>query len=356
MPSVREIAKHAGVSISTVSLVLNNKPGVSDPMRERVRQSLNLLKEREGLYNQKRTPNEKSSPQNHSPSVALLHPALFRSSQVFSELLHGIEDGAARYNLQLRLMVNDPSPAFGNFSQMYFSDPQLYPDGVLVVGHREDIPLPKTIYELNIPRVLVGRTSSDQSHSAVGPNEEEIAYRAAEYLIDMGHEAIAFIGGDLEFSYTHDRLRGYQRALMEKTGKILDRWVALGNGEMAAKTILEKSPEVTAVIFINDAYAEEGLPVFKSSGRSIPDDLSVISFDDTQFAQNHDPPLTSIAYPRYEEGFHAIKILVEMINNPGIRCYQVIYNAELIQRDSCKPPANIPNNSSNILEKKTQRR
>lgn len=343
MPSVREIANHAGVSISTVSLVLNNKPGVSEAMREHVRQSLNMLKEREGLYEHSRKSTDQQTRQNKNLSIILLHPAILRSSQVFGELLQGIEAGAARYNLQLRLMVNDSAPSTGNLSQLYFSEPHLYPDGVLVIGDRTDIPLPQPIYDLDIPRVLVGRVSNDRQHSAVGRNEEEITYRATEYLIDLGHREIAFVGGEMEYTYTHSRLQGYRRALEEKTGEVSEAWIALGRGDQAARTILEKSPGITAAIFVNDACAIEGLPFFEAAGRSIPDNLSVISFDDTRFAQNYDPPLTSIAYPRYEEGFQAVKVLVEMIRNPGISFYQVVFNAELIKRNSCTHPLNNTN-------------
>lgn len=350
MPSVREIAKHAGVAISTVSLVLNNKPGVSDAMRERVRQSINLLKEREGLYEQNRTSGDKNSIHNKNLSVVVLHPAILRSSQVFGELLQGIEAGAARYNLQLRLMVNDTDPYTSNISQLYFSNPQLFPDGVLVIGDRTDVPLPQPIYDLEIPRVLVGRVSVDKKHSAVGRNEEEITYRATEHLIDLGHRAIAFVGGELAFTYTQSRLQGYKRALLEKTGAAQDRWIALGDGAQAAEAVLDHSPEITAAIFINDAYAMEALPVFAKAGRSVPKDLSVISFDDTHFAQAYDPPLTSIAYPRYEEGLHAVRVLVDMIRNPGIQYCQVLYHAELIKRKSCTPPKNILDENIPIIK------
>ena len=210
LPSVRQIAEQADVSISTVSLVLNNKPGVSDAMRARVREAINQLgglEETSGLE-------YAGGPRlvnNHQLSVVVLHPALLRSSQVFSELLQGIQAGAARYQLQLRLAVNERGLPSDHISQIYFSDPSLYPDGVLVIGARLDEPVPEQVLQLCIPSVLVGRDTSDQVHSCVGRDEEAGAYEATDYLLGLGHRAIAFVGGDPAYSYTHSRLHGYAR-------------------------------------------------------------------------------------------------------------------------------------------------
>jgi LacI family transcriptional regulator len=334
MPSVRKIAEKAGVSTSTVSLVMNEKPGVSDAMRVRVREAFRSLQKLED-----EDPNLGSTNgQKTNLSVVVLHPGILRSSQVFSELLQGIEAGAATHNLQLRLIVNEGNVPDDHVYQLYFSDPYLSPDGVLVIGDRSDKTLPRQVQELSIPTVLVGRESTHHDYSAVGRDEKQISYDATQYLLDLGHRAIAFIGGELPFRYTHSRLDGFKLALTERLGEFPERWIALGAGDKAAQQILEKSPEITAAIFINDAYAENGLPVFQAAGTIIPDDLSVISFDDTQFARSYTPPLTSIAYPRYDEGLHAVRVLVEKIKNPKMKYCQIIFNATLIKRASCTPP------------------
>jgi DNA-binding LacI/PurR family transcriptional regulator len=334
MPSVRQIANLAGVSTSTVSLVLNGKPGVSEAMRVRVQEALQALQKQEIDEPSLVSANDRKS----NLSVVVIHPGILRSSQVFGELLHGIEAGAAIHNLQLRLVVNEGDVPNDHVYQLYFSDPKLFPDGVLVIGDRADKPLPAQIQELSIPTVLVGRESTNFKFSAVGRDEKQIAYDATRFLLDLGHRSIAFVGGELPFRYTHSRLEGYKLALSERLGEIQERWIALGSGDKASRQILEKDPEISAVIFINDAYAEEGLPIFQAAGRTIPDDLSVISFDDTQFARSFDPPLTSIAYPRYDEGLHAVRVLVEKIKNPDMKFCQIIFNATLVKRASCKPP------------------
>jgi len=338
MPSVRQIAEQAGVSISTVSLVLNNKPGVSEMMRARVQESITQLEEKEREGRDSVFSRDVRTGELKSLSVVVLHPGILRSSQVFSELLQGIEAGAAEHNLQLRLIVNEGVLPSDHIYQLYFSDPKLLPDGVLVIGDRSDVPLPEQIFDLNIPVVLVGRESDDYAISAVGRDEEQIAFEATQYLQDLGHKAIAFVGGELSFRYTHSRIAGYKRAMRECFGDFPGGWIALGDGTAASRQILEHYPEISAIVFVNDAYAEEGLPVIRASGRIIPEDLSVISFDDTLFAQSFNPPLTSIAYPRFQEGLQAVRVLIEKIKNPTLKFSQIVFHAKLVVRESCAPP------------------
>jgi DNA-binding LacI/PurR family transcriptional regulator len=274
----------------------------------------------------------------HLLSVVVLHPPILRSSQVFGELLQGIQSGAATYQIQLSLAVSEPDLPDGHITHLYFSDPSLRPDGVLIIGARQHEPLIEQAQGLGIPCVLVGRQTSDSGVAAVGRDEEDITLEATNYLLDLGHRAIAFVGGDEAYSYTHSRLRGYRRALQGRDVDAPDRWTALGDGRTAAETILATGPEITAAIFVNDAHAMEGLPVFQAAGRAIPGDLSAISFDDTQDACTFDPPLTSVSYPRYQEGLWSVKVLIEQMRQPLIRSYGVVFRASLIKRESCAPP------------------
>ncbi|MEW5956182.1 MAG: LacI family DNA-binding transcriptional regulator, partial [Chloroflexota bacterium] len=271
-------------------------------------------------------------------AVVVLHPSILRSSQVFSEFLQGIQAGATAYQIQLRLAVNETNPPDQHITRLYFSDPTLRPAGVLMIGARQHEPRLDEARQLGLPCVLVGRQSTDSATAAVGRDEEAIAFEAVSYLLNLGHRAIAFVGGDEAYSYTHSRIRGYRRALQEGGINTPDRWVSLGEGRAAAEKILTASPEITAALFINDAYAMDGLPLFQAAGRAIPADLSVISFDDTAVARTFDPPLTSVAYPRFQEGLWAVKVLVEQIRQPLVKSFQVVFRASLIQRASCAPP------------------
>lgn len=362
MPTVREIAERAGVSKSTVSLALNNKDGVSDQMRQRVLAAANelrALEEAQSIEELAVSPQPAVGAGDGAKgllSVVVLHPPVLRSSQVFSELLQGIQAGAATYQIQLRLALNEPDLPSDHITRLYFSDPSLRPDGVLVIGARQNEPLIDEARQLDIPCILVGRRSSDATVSGAGRDEEAIAFEATNYLLDFGHRAIAFVGGDEAYTYTRDRRQGYRRALRDRGVDALERWIALGEGKMAAERILSTSPEVTAVISVNDAYAMEGLPVFQAAGREIPDDLSVISFDDTQEARTFDPPLTSVSYPRYQEGLWAVKLLVDLLRQPLMQSCQVVFRASLVKRASCAPPKSVSNQETGKATKDDGRR
>lgn len=343
MPTVRQIAQHAGVAKSTVSLVMNQKPGVSDNTRQMVLNAIQELSSQDANNSDNNV--EKNIFFNHSQyvnkkplSFVVFHPAVLGSSQVFSELLAGIQFGADLYHAQLRLAINERKIAPAHVSNLYLREPSLQPDGILIIGARSEEPILEEAVLQGIPYVIVSRTNSDPSISAVGRNEVKITMEAVNYLLELGHTAIGFVGGNPLYSYTQQRIQGYQKALQASGIAPLDRWVSLGAGDEAAKTILRTSPEITAIIFVNDTFAMEALPVFIQAGRQIPDTLSVISYDDTDQAKNYDPPLTSIHHPRYEEGAWAVRVLVEKIRNPFFEECQLILKSKLILRDSCSRP------------------
>ena len=337
MPSVSEIARHIGVSKSTVSLVLNNKPGVSDSKRQQV---LNAVAELEA---QKTEPaasmtgiNDQFRPYKRKvTSLVVLHPVILHSNQVYSEFLQGIQDGADRHNIQLRLALNEPHASHNHISRLYLTDPNFRTDGVIIMGARLHEPFADEARANNIPFILLSRQAPDSHSSAVGWNEAEAAKTATNHLLAHGHRSIAFIGGDEMYSYTHGRLSGYKGALQAYGISPKPEWVALGDGESATKRILQQAPDITAALFINDTHATAGAPVLQRAGLRIPDDLSVASFDDTQEAQNFDPPLTSIKFPRYQIGLWSVNTLVNKINNPLIESMQINFKCLLVERTSC---------------------
>jgi len=343
MPTVRQIAQHAGVAKSTVSLVMNHKPGVSDQTRQMVLNAIQELNsqdtnnfdnslEKTVFFNHTRYVNKKPL------SLVVFHPAILGSSQVFSELLVGIQHGADLFHAQLRLAINERKIPSDHISNLYLKDPSLQPDGILIIGAREKELVLEEANRQQIPYVIVSRTESDPSISAVGRNEVKITMEAVNYLLELGHTAIGFVGGNPLYRYTNQRIQGYQKALRASGITPLDRWVTLGAGDEAAKTLLQTSPEITAIVFVNDTHAMEALPVFIHAGHQIPDTLSIISFDDTDEAKNYTPPITSIQHPRYEEGAWAVRMLVEKIRNPYFEECQIILKSKIIFRDSCSRP------------------
>ncbi len=333
MTTVRKIAEIAGVSKSTVSLVLNNKAGVSEETRQAVLKVVEELSANAmtditaDMVDPKRT-----------LSIMVLHPPVLRSSYVFSQVLHGIQTAAETFNIQIRMVINEPHASDQHVAHLYLSNANLRPDGVLVFGAQQHEPLVDRVVELGIPCVVLGRNATQYNISGIGRDEFLHGYNLTKHLIDLGHQEIAFVGGEACYDYTLNRMKGYRQAMNDHQLTVNDVWIQLGDGVTATEALFAQAPEVTALIFVNDTYAAEGLTVMREQGRTIPHDLSVASFDDTDIAQNNAPPLTSIAYNRFNEGQWAVKMVLDQIRYPFLERSHVIFGAELIGRESTTIP------------------
>jgi DNA-binding LacI/PurR family transcriptional regulator len=336
MITVREIAEFAGVSKSTVSLALNNRPGVSDQMRKTVfdaRAQLEAM-QTDNLQPQASGAEAQATYQQQACSIMVLHPPVLRSSHVFSEVLQGIQSSAELCKAQLRLVANNPQATEHHVSNLYLTDEYLRPDGVIVFGAEQNEPVVDKIVALNIPCVVLGREAQKYPVSGIQRDEAHHAYVLTKHLIDLNHQRIAFVGGEAQYDYTNNRVSGYKKALAEANIQDIDRLVHLGNGAQATQAVLDAEADLTAIVFVNDTYAIEGITVLENLGLSIPDDMSIVSFDNTKFAQTYKTPLTSIAYNHYKEGQWSVKILLDEIRHPFIRRSTLEFDGELIIRKS----------------------
>ncbi len=337
MPTVREIASRAGVSKTTVSLVLNNKDGVSDVLRQRVH---NALREFDDHTNGK-TSNARELQSEGGPlSIALLHSSGMEATQFFRDILQGIQAAVDRYQAQLRL-ISFASENQDITKHLYFKDDTLRPDGILMVEARfADLAFPQ-LQKLHVPTAMVGSPSYNLAMPAAIPNEIDEGYRATRYLLEMGHRNIGFVFARLQARYAKERLQGYQQALQEFGVEPLDRWIAVGETDSVARSVLTRSPEITAIMFSNQAAARVGLPVIQAMGYAIPERLSVLVFDETDEAPTYNPPLTTVAYPLHLEGFWAVRMLLDLLREPQMENFQVTFRAKIIERASCAPPLSV---------------
>lgn len=339
MPTVNDIANRAGVSKSTVSLVLNNKEGVSETMRQRVLEAQRAL-ESESAF----VPKSASDlPYNRSvstvQSVLVLHTPEISPTPYINALLRGIHLGADNYNIQLRIALKDVGVSESYITSLYFSAPEMYPSGVVIINintHQFN-GVDERARQLGIPFVLTGVPSLRRDITLVAPDETSAGYDATRYLLDLGHRAIAFMGGDQYVQYHQDRLNGYRAALQDHGVTARSEWVFVdGDPQVAAQRFAQQKPDVTALLVVND-YSSHFLPVVQQAGYRIPDDLSVIVFDDFEYQQTFNPPLTTMSYPLVQQGFWTIRALMDQINEPLLSHCQYAFKAEMVERQSCIP-------------------
>ena len=327
MPSVSEVARRAGVSKSTVSLALNNRPNVSEAMRKKITQAMDDLRREEAPL----TPKDATE----TIDLLLIHPETLYSSQVFREPLQGIQAAIAESNSRLTMAVHQSPLNANHATHVLLHDPALRPDGVIVSGAHLNDPILDEIRAEKLPCVLLARQEGPDDVSLVGMDNVAGACDAAEYLIKLGHKRIAFVGGYPVFDFTELRLKGYAQA-MQAANLSTEGLTFLGRGDEAVKSFLDAKTGATAIVFINDEHARRALPVLKEAGIRIPDDLSVTGFDDTDDALQYDPPLTTLSVDRAQIGYWTVRVLVDQIRNPARLPIRVIIRPRLTMRASCR--------------------
>ncbi len=329
MASLSEIAKHASVSKSTVSLVLNNKPNVSASMKSKVMQAINELDP--GFRNGRIASGKK-------PAILLIHPLSMSSHQVFRELLQGVKTAVIDEALgNLTLAAHNPPLKPNHATSALIHDPLLKPDGVLLMGALEDDPIFDDILSENLPCVLLARQHGPQGASVVGMDNRAGIRSAVEYLLLLGHQKIAFIGGDSSYDYTELRTAGYLEKMAEEG---LAPYVYSGDSDEAITRMLAQAPDgnslPTALVFVNDEYALQGIKRLKEAGLRVPEDISATGFDDSENATDCEPQLTSVRVPRFQIGKLAGRTLLDHISTPELERVAIVLRTTLTVRDSAR--------------------
>ncbi len=328
MPSVSKIAERAGVSKSTVSLVLNNRPHVTEATRRRVLLALEEL--------QRSTAPRVAKP-GQTINILLIHPITLGSQQVFRELLQGVQSGIEEAEARLTLAVHQPPLRPEHATHALLHDRAFRPDGVILMGARRDDPILDEVRSERLPCALLGRQEAPEDMSAIGMDNAGGAREATEYLIGLGHRRIAFVGGDDSYDFTTLRRAGY-RAALEGAGLPAEGLSFPGPGDQATRAFLQARTEATAILFVNDEQALRGLPVLAAAGLRVPEDVSVVCFDDTDNVVRRDPPLTAVSVPRTRVGYWTAQTLLNCIRHPEIGVVRMTLRTQLRVRASCQAP------------------
>ncbi len=308
-PTLGDIAIHAGVSLTTVSRVLNQSHLVSEKVITKVKQAMEEL----GV--------EPKQNKTRTGVILFIVPEFTNPSTDI--VLSGAQEEAERLGLGLLVMTVAQYPE-RNKPNLHILK-QFAFDGVIVT-HAELTP--ERIFELSnrpdLPIVVYGRSFDAPHIHCIDIDRENAVYQAAKYLISLGHQRIAYLSGPLEWEISKVRLRALKRALAE-AGLSFDpdlhrgcAPVNIDEGFRTASNVLSLPPDKrpTAIIGLNDPVAIGAISAAKALGVKIPDELSVIGFDDIYFAAHTNPPLTTSVPPHYRIGQLTIQKIYNSLNNP----------------------------------------
>lgn len=331
-PTLEAVAALAGVGRGTVSRVINGSPKVSDRARAAVETAIAEL----GYV-----PNRaaRALVTSRTDSIALIIPEpetrLF-AEPYFSDIIRGVSGAFADTDMQLLLTLVRTTHERQRLAQ-YLSAHRV--DGVLMVSVHEDDPLPDLLNKIEMPAVLSGRRSDLESVSYVDADNVGGGRSAVRHLLRRGCRTVATITGPLDMYVARCRLEGYREAVEEKGLEYDEDLVATGDfteesGKEAMRALLERRPDVDAVFAASDLMASGALQVLRESGRSVPDDVALVGFEDSVVARHTEPQLTSVRQPTEEMGRTMALLLLDEISEPARLRRQVVLPTELVPRRS----------------------
>jgi len=326
--TIDEIAKLAGVSKTTVSRVLNNKPDVKYETRAKI---MELIEENNFHPNAF----AKAISSQRSNSLGLIIP--YEAEYIFSnpfyvEVLRGVTTQANIMGYYLNICY----PHDQNYVDIY---KQKRVDGfVLISPGSKHLSIIDSLKQEGAPFVSTARIPSEEDLTFVDVDNYAGGIMATEHLISLGHKSIGFIGKPTMTSST-DRFDGYKEALKNHHIEYDDNLVRISEnssiegGYLSALELLESQHKPTAIFLTNDLLALGALKAIDEKGLNVPGDISIVGFDDIPMADYVNPPLTTIRQPSYEKGVEACKILVDYLksNNP---LKSKMLNLELVVRKS----------------------
>ncbi len=326
--TIHDVAREAGVSYSTVSRVLSGFEFVKDSTKQRVLEAVDRL----GYVV---NPQARSLAGGKSRVIGLLVPSL--DNGYINEITRGIDDELNRLNYDMLLYTTHRDN--GKEASYTVKLTKGLADGLLLIVPLLDTTYTDALKTQSFPYVLVDQVVPDSS--IVDCTNWQGAYEATQYLIQLGHKRIGLITGIMELTSARDRLDGYRAALLDNGISYDQDLVQPGSyskesGYYSTCALLNSSNPSTAVFASNDLSAFGAMEAARSRGLSIPEDISIIGFDDIPQCLLTYPQLTTIHQPLEQMGHIAARMLVEQIENPELPPRHITLATKLVIRDSCR--------------------
>jgi LacI family transcriptional regulator len=328
--TIKEVAKLAGVSIATVSNVINDTKYVSNEVKKQVYDAMSVLN-----Y----VPNTlaKSLRVSESRLIGLMISDI--SNQFFSLVVRGIEDGLAQEGYNVLLCNTDSNIEKEREYLKVLLGKRI--DGIIVSSSGDSEEYFKEMWRLDVPLVFLNRCPNPLVSDSVTTNNREGALLATEHLIQHGYRKIGMITGPQNISTGRDRFVGFKQAIHHHGLTLHDHLIKNGqftvqSGYELMKELMNESEKPEAVFVSNNFMTLGAYNYLQENGIRIPDDLAIIGFDDPEWAAIVNAPLTAIRQPTYEQGALAAQLIIQRIKNEEQREPQEIYlKPELIVRKSC---------------------
>jgi LacI family transcriptional regulator len=330
-PTIYTVAQRAGVSISTVSRVLNNQPLVKAETRAKVLQAMEALGYQPNA-------SARGLAANRTGTIAVVFPKL--SGPFFSALIHGAEIAASESGYHL-LIYGAAGAALGADNQT-LGMLTTKVDGLVLASSGVSRCYIRDLQRQNLPVVVLGEepSGSDTPVDSIQPDNVGGAEKIVTHLIEHGYRRIALIKGPAARTHASDRERGYRKALQEHglpwyADLVISGAFDENSGYAAMSRLLQQDPIPDAVFAANDQMAIGAMAAIHKGGLRVPEDIALVGFDDIVTAQYMRPPLTTVHQDLLGQGQLAVNLLLARINGAEPAVEAKILPAVLVIRRSC---------------------
>lgn len=327
MATMKDIARLAKVSTSTVSHVINNSRFVSEEIREKV---LRVVQE----LNYTPSALARSLKVKETKTIGMLVTAT--SNPFFAEVMAGVEQYCQQHHYNLIIATtNGDAERLQHHLQMLV---QRQVDGLLLMCGDARLNVDDSL-NIPLPMVVVDWWFTELNADKIFENSISGGYLATKTLIEAGHRKIGIITGNLKKSLAQNRLEGYKKALVEANIPLNPNWIIESHFDFAGgvegmNSLLSQPEKPTAVFACSDTIAVGAYQAVWQKGLTVPNDISIIGYDDIELAKYLSPPLSTISQPKVELGKLAVKTLLKRIRSKSTDFQTIMLEPELVLRNS----------------------
>ena len=328
--SINDVARKAGVSITTVSRVLNKVPTVNKEIAAKVQEAITALRFKPNPTAQRLA---KGTQNTAIGFVIPGYPGIFHSFYAV-ELMRGIGHGCETLRLDLIFHITDGT----NPLRSHFAGGLIFAD---IIENRSQV---EDAVNDGIPSLVINHIAKDMDISYIAVDNVKGAYTATEYLVNLGHKRIATITGQMQTQAGIDRFEGYQKALQKNGIDANPDYVYKGDysrrsARLAAEKFFSLEDPPTAIFAASDEMAMEVISVAYENGFKVPEDISVVGFDDNPAGLFGPVALTTVKQPLFAMGEEAVKVLHDIMTGKQNNLVHKVLSPELIIRESCAQPS-----------------
>ena len=331
--TIKDVAKEAGVSIATVSRIVNDISGqYNEKTKKRVVQTIEKLNYQPNAI-------ARSLRNRKTRTIGFMVPGL---QPFFAEVLEGVQSVARKKGYSIVLCNTDYDPKQEEAYVVNLLERRV--DGVIFTsGVMQDEHILR-LKEEGIPIVLIEKFMQSSDIPAVVIDNLSAAKKGVKHLLSLGYRKIGYISAPLELMSLRERFEGYKQALLENqipydsSVVYIEKTIKkenLRSGYKIMKRILHQGNFPRAFFIVSDTLAVGAIKAIKDCGMKVPDDIAIVGFDDIDIASFSDPPLTTMVQPKYQMGVKGMEMLIRAMSGVKLRKKEIRLDVEIAVRESC---------------------